>query len=140
MTAALSAQLAAALREFVRDIDALDPEADAAGSVEIRVRDGIRVDEGIRADHGIGAEEGVGPDGGTASVTLRAPVVRALVAALRSYHDPRDRGRCEHCGGHQLDDNFICARCGQASGLFGQLLRERVARHGAPAADRPDGD
>jgi hypothetical protein len=114
MTASLSAEVAAALGAFVRDIDALDPEADRAGSVEIRVCDGGR------------------PDGGEAPVTLREPVVRALVAALRAYHDPRDRGRCEHCGGRRLDDNFVCAGCGQPNGVFGQLLRERAARHGGP--------
>jgi len=67
-------------------------------------------------------------------VTLRAPVARALVEALRAYHDPRDRGRCDHCQGGRLDENFLCLDCGRPSGLFGQMLAERAARHTEPAA------
>ena len=93
-------EVPAALREFVERIDALDPSAPV--SVELRVGDEV--------------------------FALKAPVARALVEALRSYHDPRDRGQCDHCGGRRLDGNFVCADCGQGSGVFGQLLMERAAR------------
>ncbi len=93
-------EVAAALREFVERIDALDPSA--AGGVDLRV--------------------------GGEAFSLSAPVARALVEALRSYHDPRDRGQCDHCGGRRLDDNFVCADCGQGSGVFGQLIMERAAQ------------
>jgi rubredoxin len=63
-------------------------------------------------------------------LTLRPAVARAFVEALRSYHDPRDRGRCDHCGGARLDDNFLCRDCGQPSGVFGQMIRERAAGYG----------
>lgn len=67
-------------------------------------------------------------------LTVRAPVARALVEALRSYHDPRDRGTCDHCGGRRLDDNFLCLDCQRPNGLFGQLVMERAARYaGDPA-------
>lgn len=46
------------------------------------------------------------------TLALRAPVAEALVAALRAYHDPRDLGRCQHCGGPRLDENFLCRDCG----------------------------
>jgi hypothetical protein len=65
-------------------------------------------------------------------VVLSAPVARALVEAMRSYHDPNDRGSCDHCGGRRLDHNFLCADCGQPSGVFGQLVRERAARYDGP--------
>ncbi|HYN97869.1 MAG TPA: hypothetical protein VES42_28850 [Pilimelia sp.] len=99
--------VAAALLEFVARIDPLDPAAGTAGGVAIRVGD-------------------------EPPLPLSAPVAGALVAALRSYHDPRDRGRCDHCGGRRLDDNLLCADCGQPSGVFGQLLREKAARYGGP--------
>jgi hypothetical protein len=66
---------------------------------------------------------------------LSPGVARAFVEALRAYQDPRDRGTCDHCGGPRLDDNFVCADCGQPSGLFGQLLRERAARYEGPAGE-----
>ena len=93
-------EVANALREFVERIDALDPSAPA--SVELHV------------------------DG--EAFSFSAPVARALVEALQSYHDPRDRGQCDHCGGRRLDGNFVCADCGQGSGVFGQLLMERASR------------
>jgi hypothetical protein len=65
-------------------------------------------------------------------VVLSAPVARALVEAMRAYHDPNDRGSCDHCGGRRLDNNFLCADCGQPSGVFGQLVRERAARYAGP--------
>jgi hypothetical protein len=92
----------AALREFVERIDALDPGAPIAGSLRVEGQD--------------------------EPLTLTVPVAHALVEALRSYHDPRDRGTCDHCGGRRLDGNFVCADCGQGSGVFGQLLMERAAR------------
>jgi hypothetical protein len=103
------AELAAALREFVERIGALDPASPAgppAGQVEVRV--------------------------GGAAVTLGPAVARALTDALRAYHDPRDRGRCGHCGGRRLDGNFQCADCGHLGGVFGQLVRERAARYAGP--------
>jgi hypothetical protein len=63
-------------------------------------------------------------------LAITAPVARALVEALRNHHDPRDRGRCDHCGGRRLDDNFLCLDCQRSSGLFGQMLMERAARYG----------
>jgi len=69
---------------------------------------------------------------GDVRVVLGEPVVRALVEALRGYHDPNDRGSCDHCGSRRLDDNFLCADCGQPSGVFGQLVRERAARYTGP--------
>jgi hypothetical protein len=100
----------AALRDFVVRIDALDPAAPLSGELTI------------------------GLNGQESRLTLRTPAVRALVEALRGYHDPRDRGRCEHCGGPQLDDNFLCRDCGQTNGLFGQMIRERTARYAESAA------
>lgn len=95
----------AALHDFVARVDALDPAAPPHGELVVALR---------------GAES---------RVTLSAPVARALVEALRAYHDPRDRGRCDHCGGRRLDDNFLCGDCGRPNGLFGQLIAERAARH-----------
>ncbi|WP_205862615.1 hypothetical protein [Planosporangium thailandense] len=105
MTQARSHDVVGALRDFVDRIDAFDPEARTVGALEIR--DG---DDEVR-------------------LTLRAPVARALVEALRGYHDPRDRGTCDHCGGRRLDDNFLCLDCRRPNGLFGQLVMERAARH-----------
>jgi hypothetical protein len=102
-----SDELAAVLREFVERIDVFDTSP-GAPVAEVRV--------------------------GERAVALRAPVVRALAEALRSYHDPRDRGTCDRCGGPRLDDNFVCADCGEPSGVFGQLLRERAARYEGPPA------
>jgi hypothetical protein len=95
----------AALREFTTRIDALDPAASPCADVEVRVGD-----RSLR-------------------LPLREPVARALVEALRSYHDPRDHGGCDHCGGRRVDANLICLDCGRPNGLFGQLLAERAARY-----------
>lgn len=100
----------AAVRDFVARIDALDPDAPPLGDLTICL------------------------SGRESRLALRAPVARALVEALRGYHDPRDRGRCDHCGSPRLDDNFLCRDCGQPNGLFGQMLAERAARHIEPAA------
>ena len=97
--------VAAALADFVARIDALDPAAPRHGELTVR----------------LGEAE--------SRVTLSVPVARALVEALRAYHDPRDQGRCEHCGGRRLDDNFLCRDCGRPNGLFGQLIAERAARY-----------
>jgi ribosomal protein S14 len=64
-------------------------------------------------------------------LALSPEAARALVEALRSYRDPRDCGRCDQCGTGRLDDTFTCTRCGQPNGLFGELVRERLARHRA---------
>ncbi|KAB1131315.1 hypothetical protein F6X68_28120 [Micromonospora sp. AMSO12t] len=95
----------AALRDFVARVDALDPAAAPQGELVVGLR------------------------GVESRLALSAPVARALVEALRAYHDPRDRGRCDHCGGGRPDDNFLCGDCGRPSGLFGQLVSERAARH-----------
>ncbi|WP_018215677.1 hypothetical protein [Salinispora vitiensis] len=100
----------AAVQDFVARIDALDPGAPPLGDLTIC----------------LGGRE--------SRLALRAPVAWALVEALRGYHDPRDRGRCGHCGSPRLDDNFLCRDCGRPDGLFGQLLAERAARHAEPAA------
>lgn len=92
-------------------IDALDPAAPLLGDLTICL------------------------SGRESRLALRAPVARALVEALRGYHDPRDRGRCGHCGGLRLDDNFLCRDCGRPDGLFGQMLAERAARHAGTAAN-----
>ena len=90
--------------------------------------------EGHPADDGHGGG-GVEVAVGDAVVRLSPGVARAFVEALVSYQDPRDRGSCDHCGGARLDGNFVCADCGQPSGLFGQLLRERAARFEGPAGE-----
>jgi hypothetical protein len=100
----------AAFAEFVARIDALEPDAPTHGALTI----------------GLGGQE--------SRVVLREPVARALVEALRAYHDPRDQGRCDHCGSPRLDANFGCRDCGRLSGVFGQLVAERAARHTEPAA------
>ena len=102
--------LLAALSDFAARIDALDPDAPRWGEVEIRV--------GERSSR----------------LPLRVPVAQALVEALRGYHDPRDQGGCEHCGGRRIGDNFVCQECGRLNGLFGQLVAERAARHTESAA------
>ena len=107
----MSDDLAEALRRFAARIAALDPP----GSPTV-------------------AELTV--DGAT--VALTGSAVRALTEATLTYHDPRDRGACDHCGSRRLDDNFLCADCMGASGVFGQLVRERAARYEGPppALDR----
>lgn len=67
--------------------------------------------------------------GGAAPVQLTASAAEAFCAALQSYHDPRDRGRCDQCGGRRLDEALQCLDCGQPGGLFGQLVRERMTRY-----------
>ncbi len=99
-----------ALREFATRVDALDPGAPTWGDVEVRVR---------------GQELRLG---------LSDAVAGALVSALRGYHDPRDAGRCDHCGGPRLDENFLCRDCGRPNGLFGQLIAERAGRYTEPPA------
>ncbi|MGI5244414.1 hypothetical protein [Dactylosporangium sp. CA-139066] len=103
-------EVVSALRQFAERIDVFDP-APGPAVVEITV--------------------------GDRTVPMRAPVVRALAEALRAYQDPRDRGTCDQCGGPRLDDNFVCADCGQPSGVFGQLLRERAARYEGPPPELP---
>ncbi|MFC7548622.1 hypothetical protein [Plantactinospora sp. GCM10030261] len=100
-----------ALDRFVARIDAYDPAAKPLGAVEVAV------------------------PGQAARLSLSAPVARALVAALDGYHDPRDQGPCEHCGGRRLDHNFLCLDCQRPNGVFGALLAERAAAYsGDPAA------
>jgi hypothetical protein len=99
----------AALRDFVHRIDELDPDASVRGELSL------------------------GFAGAAERLRLRTPVARALVEALRSYHDPRDQGRCDHCGSPRLDANFYCLNCGRLSGVFGQLVAERAAVHTDPA-------
>jgi ribosomal protein S14 len=99
-----------ALRDFNARIDALDPAASSWGEMEVRV-----------------GEQRL-------QLSLRVPVVVALMGALRDYHDPRDQGRCEHCGGPRLDDNFLCRDCGRPNGVFGRLVAERLAGYSESAA------
>jgi hypothetical protein len=96
--------LLAALRDFVTEVDEFDPTAPALGELSVRIGD-----QEIR-------------------LTCRASAAEALIRALRDYHDPRDRGRCDHCGSRWIDDNFLCRGCGRANGLFGQMLLERAGR------------
>jgi hypothetical protein len=111
MTSSALHDVVAALRDFVDRIDAVDPAAGAVGAIEVR-----GVDDELR-------------------LAFSVPVAHALVEALRNYHDPRDRGRCDHCGGRRLDDNFLCLDCHRPNGLFGQMIMERSARYGGdPAA------
>jgi len=63
------------------------------------------------------------------TVSMSPEVARALVAALRSYHDPRDNGACDQCATGRLDETFTCVSCGQPNGVFGQMVRERLGRH-----------
>ncbi|MFF5226906.1 hypothetical protein [Dactylosporangium sp. NPDC000521] len=107
---ATAGEVAAAVEGFARRIAVFDPPpGDGGGGVEVTAGDAV--------------------------VRLSPGVARAFVEALVSYQDPRDRGSCDHCGGARLDDNFVCADCGQPSGLFGQLLRERAARFEGPAGE-----
>lgn len=106
MTFSSAGDVVGAVRAFVAKMDGLEPGAGAIGSIEIRAGD----------DH--------------ARLAISAPVARALIEALANHHDPRDRGPCDHCGGHRVDGNFLCLDCGRPSGLFGQMLVERAARHG----------
>ena len=109
---ATAGDVEAAVQEFVRRTGVFDPPSAPSEPVGVRVR------------------VGDGP-----AVRLSPGVARAFVEALRAYQDPRDRGTCDQCGGPRLDDNFVCADCGQPSGVFGQLLRERAARYEGPAGE-----
>lgn len=109
MTSPVGHELVAALRDFVERIEAVVP-----------VPDGPAV-----------AHVAVSTDGGEASLSVSGSVAVALIMALREYHDPRDNGRCEHCGGRRLDANLMCADCKRPNGVFGQLIMERAARHAA---------
>ncbi|MFB9239077.1 hypothetical protein ACFFWC_26705 [Plantactinospora siamensis] len=101
----------AALREFVAEVHGFAPDAAPVGTLDL-----------VAGDRRVALE-------------LTAPVARALVAALAGYHDPRDRGRCEHCQGRRLDDNFLCLDCHRPNGVFGAMLAERAARYpGDPAS------
>jgi hypothetical protein len=108
----------AAVRDFVGRVDEFDPQAPRQAELTVRI-------------------EGHRPAGQELRLTLRAPVARALVEALRAYQDPRDRGDCDHCGGRRLDDNFLCQDCGRPNGVFGQLLAEAAARYTEPPAIAP---
>ena|SRR5436190_3110470 len=109
MSVPLPDEVLAALQAFNTRIDALDPEASRWGEIEVRVGE-----QRMR-------------------LSLRVPVAVALVRALRDYHDPRDQGRCDHCGSPRLDDNFVCRDCRRPNGLFGQLMVERLAEYVEPA-------
>jgi hypothetical protein len=127
----------AALEAFARRIGVFDPGGGSSDGFSDGSNGGA---DGVPGG-GSGGGSSDGADGvevrvdGGAAVWLSPGVARAFVEALLTYQDPRDRGSCDHCGGPRLDDNFICADCGQPSGLFGQLLRERAARYEGPAGE-----
>jgi hypothetical protein len=76
--------------------------------------------------------DALGPGSGppvSVTVSMSPSVAEALVAALRSYHDPRDNGACDQCATGRLDETFTCRSCGQPNGVFGQMVRERLGRH-----------
>jgi hypothetical protein len=98
----------AAVQAFAARIHALDPKAAALGELTLSFH------------------------GRQAQVPITAPVAASLAEALRSYHDSRDFGSCDHCDGGQLDDNFLCLSCGRPNGLFGQMLSERAVGHVEP--------
>jgi hypothetical protein len=100
----------AAIREFVERVHAIDPAAEAVGAIDVRVAGEV--------------------DGDEARLLLSTPAVRGLIEALRGYHDPRDRGLCDHCSGRRLDHNFRCLDCGRPNGVFGAMVMERAARYG----------
>jgi hypothetical protein len=100
------AELAEAIRAFAERIAALEPPGPPVAALEIQ---GVRVE-------------------------LTASVAKALTEALANYHDPRDRGFCEQCGGRRLDEHLICAECGSANSIFGQMLLERASRYEEPPA------
>ncbi|MFG1927900.1 hypothetical protein [Cryptosporangium sp. NPDC048952] len=95
-----------ALAQFVARIDVFDPEAPVHTELEVDGR----------------------------KLTLREPVARALVEALRAYGDPRDNGSCDHCGSRRMDTSFHCNDCGRFSGLFGDLIAQRAAEYTEPDA------
>lgn len=98
------ADVLVALREFVARIDALEPEAQPLGALTVEL------------------------NGLAERLELSGPVASALLEALLSYQDPRDRGTCAHCGSPRLDDYFMCKDCGVTNGVYGQVLAERAAR------------
>ena len=81
------------------------------------------------------AATGVGVDAG--EIVLGPAVAGALVEALRAYHDPRERGACDYCGGRRLDQHFRCGDCGRSSGIFGQMISERADRYVGPPGSLP---
>jgi hypothetical protein len=95
---------------FVARIHALDPHAPAGTELTVRV------------------------DGRETRLMLSEPVLQALRLALQDYHDPRDQGYCDHCGGPRLDENFQCRDCGGLNGVFGQMLAERAFGYTEPEA------
>lgn len=109
MTSSIGHDVVRALRDFVQNIEAVAPvpEGPAVAHLEISV------------------------DGERSDLPLSGSVAVSLIMALREYHDPRDNGRCEHCGGRRLDANLMCADCQRPNGVFGQLIMERAARHAA---------
>jgi hypothetical protein len=110
MTSMSDADVVAAVRDFVERIDALDPPPGAPAVALLHLRSGRM----------------------QANLALSAPVARALVSALAAYREPRDRGRCEHCGGRRIDEHFLCLDCGRPNGVFGQILLERAAGYEEP--------
>ena len=60
--------------------------------------------------------------GQVTSVVMSPYVARAFAEALHAYHDPNDRGSCDRCGSHRLDDNFYCLACGHVNGVLGATL------------------
>jgi hypothetical protein len=110
MTSTSDPGVVAAVRDFVDRLDALEPPPGGPAVALLHIRSGPA----------------------QANLALSAPVARALVEALRQYRDPRDRGRCDHCGGRRIDEHFLCLDCGRANGLFGQILLERAERYTEP--------
>ncbi len=102
------------LRDFVARIAALDSPAEREPSIQLRV-----ISHDAAGEH-------------DETLTLSPSAVQALKHALEDYHDPRDSGNCDHCGSPRVDRNFICLDCGEANGVFGQLLKEHHGRHTDP--------
>src|SRR4051812_27354743 len=98
-------ELTSAVRDFVERIAALACGPDGPTPVQLDIGDAWQ----------------------RTSFELTPAVAQAFAAALRAYHDPRDQGRCERCGGARLDANLICVDCGHPHGIFGQLLLERLS-------------
>jgi hypothetical protein len=115
MTSTSDDDVVAAVRDFVDRIDALDPPPGEPAVALLHIRSGQT----------------------QANLALSTPVARALVAALKAYRDPRDRGRCVHCGGRRVDEHFLCLDCGRPNGLFGQIVLERAERYTEPPQLEP---
>jgi hypothetical protein len=115
MTSTSDTDVVAAVRDFVERIDALDPPPGGPAVALLHIRAGQR----------------------QANLALSEPVARALATALRAYGDPRDRGRCEHCGGRRIDEHFLCLDCGRPNGVFGQIVLERAQRYTEPPQLEP---